>query len=297
VLPRNSSVFLGVALLFCSAVARGQTPPGPVADELQGARALRDEQRYREALLVVEGLDARGDLAARERLEVLRELAFLRLILRDEAGARAALSAASGRDPGFDLGPGDHPPRFTRAFEEARATRAEPAVTLAPPVVRVSGGTATFEVPVERGADAIESIVAYVRAAGAIRFERLVLAGSPARGAVSVPPGALAYYVEALAPSGAVLARAGSVDAPATAVALAPSAPEATPRAPPPRVEVVPRALPRPPERPPSRGGVPAWAWIAGGAVVAAGAATAIVLLVPASAPREGTWGHGELGR
>ncbi len=296
-LRRYSAVSLGAALLLSAAGARGQPSPGPVADELQRARAMRDEQRYREALPVVEALDARDALSARERLEVLRELAFLRLILRDEAGARAALSAALGRDPGFGLGPGDHPPRFVRALEDARAAHPEPAVTLASPVVRILDGTATFEVPVERGADVIDSIAAWVRPAGATRFERLALEGSPARATLPAPLGALSYYVEAQAPSGAVLARAGSAEAPATAVALAPHVPAATAAERPGRVEVVARAPQQPPERSPSGGGVPAWVWIAGGVAVVAGAASAIVRAAHASAPRDGTWGHGELDR
>jgi len=67
-------------------------------------------------------------------------------------------------------------------------------------------------------------------------------------------------------------------------------------------VEVVPRPAPpaggrRAERRSEGGGGVPAWVWIAGGVVVAAGAATAGVLIASPSEAREGTWGRAELGQ
>ncbi|MBI2896728.1 MAG: hypothetical protein HYY06_24440 [Deltaproteobacteria bacterium] len=281
---------LSVLLLPALAVA----DEAPFEQELSRVRAMRDEQSYREALALAELLAGRHDLDPTNRLDALREVAMLRLILREEAGAREALATALARDPGFDLGPGDHPPRFVAALADARYLgRAAVTVRLAPSAT-LREGSADFAIAVGEGQDAVERIVVTLRSGGS-EWSTLQIDLPPWGASAPVPAGAaLEYFVEACAPSGAVLASAGSRSAP---LVVAPPASAAALAISPAREPVVRRARREPAvRRGPSGGGVPLWVWIAGGAALVAGGVTAGILATQPDAAREGSWGSVELG-
>lgn len=286
-------------LAFCVvlAPALAAADEGDVGEALARVRSLRDEQSYREALSLAEALAGRPDLTASGRLDALRELAILKLILRDDGGARETLAAAMARDPGFDLGPGDHPPRFLVALADVRRAGRAGVPVRVTPTATIREGSAAFEVAIAEGADAVESVVVLVRSGGTEWSTVELAARDPWRGRAPAPVGVgLEYFVEARAPSGAVLATAGSRDGPLV-VAPPPAAAVRTVQPEPRREPIVRRARSEPSvHRERGGGGLPLWVWLVGGAALVAGGVTVGIVATTPDPAREGTWGSVELG-
>ena len=190
---------------------------------------------YRAALPAVRDFLARTDLTAQQRNAGLEVLAVIDLALRDEAGAREALAQLYARDPRHQLTDADASPVVQSAFARAREGASPIAVSMehAPPILsrRVAP---TIEARLGEGGDAVHEIRLAYRQRGEPRWTHVVLGveGGAASGRIpltSDEEGAftIEYYLEALAPSSAVLTTAGSpeaplaIDVPAEAVAIA----------------------------------------------------------------------------
>lgn len=190
---------------------------GPEAD-LAAARELVLHASYRPALTATQRYLARGDLSAAQRNSGLELVAIIHLALRDEVSARQALSQLFARDPDFRLTDPDASPVVLSAVARARSQARPVAVTLAhdPPALNRRRAP-LISVHIEEGADAVAEIRMHHRVRGQTNVETVVmrigeLATAEGRLPLISDPAAYTaeYWLEAVAPSGYVLARRGS---------------------------------------------------------------------------------------
>ena len=222
---RNTPGWLVVALavgLTLPAVAVAQAPT--VDEDLAAIRELVLHATYRDALARATSYLARADLDASHRAAGLEVRAIVQLALRDETGARTTLAELYARDPGHRLEDPDASPVVQSAFAHARESAAPLAVALddrteTAPTTR---GTPEVSVAVGEHGDAVQELRVSYRRAGDSRW--LTALVSPDETGTATSPLAISgtagaayevdYHVEALAPSGTVIARLGSADAP-----------------------------------------------------------------------------------
>jgi hypothetical protein len=219
--------------------------------------------RYPEARTAADELLART-LSASERVHVLELFAIVALAERDDAGAIETLAELYRRDPEHALSDPTASPPVRDAFDGARAS-AGPHVEVAL-AHRVEG--AALAVRFSTGADAVDRVRVSHRERGATEYAvtTVTYRAEPVT-RIRLPGGAapIEYTVEALAPSGAVLASIGSADAPLS--------------------------LDR------EDGGTifeSGWFWIAVGSVLAAGAVIGLVIALGGTDP-QGSLGGGSL--
>ncbi|MBX7195435.1 MAG: hypothetical protein K1X94_25490 [Sandaracinaceae bacterium] len=194
-----------------------QAQDGPDA-ELSAARELVLHASYRPALTATQRYLERGDLSALQRNAGLELVAIIHLALRDEVSARQALNQLFSRDPDFRLTDPDASPVVLSAVARARAQARPVAVTLAHDPPALSRRRAPLiSVHIEEGADAVAEIRMHHRVRGQTNVETVVmrvgeLATAEGRLPLTADPGAYTaeYWLEAVAPSGFVLARRGS---------------------------------------------------------------------------------------
>lgn len=261
--------------------------------QLGSVRELVMYANYRAALPAVQTFLQRTDLTAQQRNAGLEVLAIVDLALRDEAGARQALSQLYSRDPGHRLSDPDASPVVQSAFARAREGARAVAVTIehTPPTLprRVAP---QIVARIVEGADAVHEIRIAYRQRGETRWTnvQLGLEGAEARGRVPVTSDAdaaftIEYYLEAVAPSSTVLASTGSPEAP-----LAIEVPAAAP-------VVVAAAAPieETPTTPVAGGDVTseAWFWVVLGVlVVGAGVGTGVGVALGTQGPENGSLGN-----
>lgn len=201
---------------------------------------LRDSvnfARYDEALANAQRFLRRTDLAARQRNAALEAVAIVQIATRAEDAARATLEELYRRDPQHRLSDADASPRVQSAF--ARARDAHPA----PVAVRLEQAPLDLrqrEAPVVMvrlavGADAVEEVRLAYRHEGDTRFTRVVMALDAGIARARMPLAgdpslalSIDYYVEAVAPSLASLARLGSEAEPLVASVPPVRAPDPT---------------------------------------------------------------------
>jgi len=201
--------------------------------DLGAIRQQMEEASFREAATGLEGYLARTDLDAAQRNAGLELDAMLSLARRDETRASSVLTELYARDPGHRLEDPDASPVVVSAFARARESATQRAVS----VETDAGGALarheapTIEVRLTGGADIVQEIGVSYRLQGAERFSVLVLAPeSSGVASATLPigsdPGAqtIELFVEARAPSGHVLASAGSASEPRRIVIPAASA-------------------------------------------------------------------------
>jgi hypothetical protein len=282
-------------VLFAAVPLAAQETP---TDVLAPAVAAMDALEYGSAVDILEALLARTDLAARDSLRALELLGACQVYLGNHDAALAALADLSRRDPGWTL-PAAYPPRVRVVFDEAVLSNGAPVAALvetaaAPP----DAAPGTVAVRLVAGVAAVESVRAVVASPdGSMVRQRLEPRGDVFIGVLplaSLPPGStVSYWIEAVAPSGFVVGRRGGEDAPLSLVV--------SPSVIPPGTDVGIGDV-QPPLLPPTDGDVAAtpwyeswWFWTVVGAVVAGGTATATVLVIESSGPRDAGGGNWEV--
>lgn len=222
------------------------------------AHALVDEGRrlYEEAEFV-EALDVLGraasgdDLLLPELVELLELRALVHSAVGDEAAVREDLRTLAAVVPEHTL-PRGMPPDVQRMFTEIRASATGSPRLIATPSVAgpATGNGVVIEVNVENDWAAV---VRAIRIRGRAEGDYLEATDAPLF--VAAPLGTvISYYAEAIGPGGAIIATAGSAEAP-----LSYAGAEA---------------------RPGEGGGLDPWPFvIAGGAALVLGAIIAIVVV------------------
>lgn len=277
-------------MLAVASEAAAQSAP---EDALAEIREMALYARYSEASEALGGYLERDDLSAAQRNAGLEVLATIHIAMRDQDAAREVLGRLYARDPGYRLSDPDASPPVLSAFGRMRSDPPPPISVVIehqppelderrPPLVSVQLG---------EGGDAVAELRLRVRQADEQTWSTSVMNVSDGTASARIPllerPDAydVQYYVEALAPSGARLASAGSSEAPLTftvpeaSTAVAGIGSDET------DVEVT------------EAGGEDLW-WIAliVGAVVVAGGVTAGILIADElGGPQDGSLGNIEL--
>lgn len=278
-----TALLLGITTWLAPLQALAQD--GPDA-ELAAARELVLHASYRPALASTQRYLERGDLSAVQRNAGLELVAIIHLALRDEVSARQALGQLYARDPDFRLTDPDASPVVLSAVARARAQARPVTVTLAhdPPLL-TRRRAPLVSVRVEEGADAVSEIRMHHRVRGGTNVETVVmrlgeLATAEGRLPVSSDPAAYTaeYWLEAVAPSGYVLARRGS-EAQPVAVNIPIETVEVRVET---RTEIV--------ETQTDIASEP-WFWVLIGLVVAGGAGAGVGIAFATQGPQDGTLG------
>ena len=289
-------VAIGVSIVLWTHAAEAQDDSAPVTQVLEELREMLLYARYRDAIRGAQGVLERGDLSAADRNAVLEVLATGYLVVNDRRGARETLQLLYARDPEHRLLSRDPGPAVSAAFERAREAPPAPVEitleSLAP--AHIEQRTApVFSVRVAVGEDAIHELHLSYRQADMPAFQSMeMLAGAEGTARARVPlldgedPYTIEWYVEAVAPSHAVIGGLGSAEAPLTLGVPRALAPEE-------RVQVL-RMEPEREGREESSGLLGQWwFWTLVAVVVLGGAGVALYLAQPQTEP--GSLGEGTL--
>jgi hypothetical protein len=208
-----------------------QLPPAR-AQELTAEATLHELRsavelaQFERAAVQARALLARDGLRASERNDALELLAIAQIAARDEAGAQATLRELFIRDPNHSPRLRDPGPQVEVAFARAHAEpRPSTSVPVSTSALRDPHGRTLIEVQLGEGRGAVESVDVFAQAEGEAAPMHLV-ADPVASARISLPLPALhprvlaaaapmlSLYVEARAPSGYVLGRDGTHEAP-----------------------------------------------------------------------------------
>lgn len=187
---------------------------------LAQAKTALERAQFGAAEQLLTELLAQATLEARERNDALELFAIVQIAERKEAKARETLQLLLSRDPDhrrvLDVGP-----TVDAAFARVKQS---PTTTLQVPLQfslsRDASARPLLAVELGEGRDAVESVHVFLPEPDAGRSSHLVSALSGDQPLKLVLPEApraraeLALYLEARAPSGAVLGRAGDATAP-----------------------------------------------------------------------------------
>lgn len=295
-LSRSWIIFVVVALTP-SAVRAQRTTSNDTASATDSVTAAAAEiaevreallyARYRRALKQTDALLARPDLTASEQNQGLELAAIANLALRRNAAADQALSRLYARDPEHRLQTPDAGPNVHAEFDRAK-NRGTPQVPLevshTPPGRLATHAPPRIDVVLKGDLSAVARVRLAYRQGVIRQFVEVDLAMEEGVAGTDLPllsgpdDYVAEYYVEALAPSGAVLARAGSASAPLSV--SVPGDPS--------------KLAPLGTSNTASASGdsifTKWWFWTAVGVVVAGGV-TAAVLLTPSNDPPNGSLG------
>ena len=294
---------LSLALSLSAQVARAQEHAGPEA-QLDQLRAMMQDARFDEALAEARSLLARTDLSALQRNATLESLAITQLATRDQRGARATLDLLYSRDPEHRMVDRDASPAVQAAFDRARESHPTPlGVTIesAVPASLSERAAPLLRVRLTAGADTVDELRLSYRQGTARDFLRVIMehGDDPATVQARVPvlegedEYTLEWYVEALAPSQAVVGRLGDELTPLSLAVPRAVAPPVVPRA---GLDLTGGASD--PRSPRDDGGSVLgawWFWTVVGVVLLGGAASAYLLTRPDEQTPCGTLGCGSL--
>lgn len=194
---------------------------GPALDEI---REMLLYARYREAIDAAQQYTARGGLSARDLNAALEILATAQLATRDRS-ANETLSRLYMRDPGHILSDPGASPTVQAAFQRAREETAEHVTPelMHQPAPLEQRRAPVIEVQLAEHADAVDDLRVSYRQEGEPRFTTVTMDVDDqgiARARLPLAEGTEAYvieyFIEAAAPSGAVLSRLGDELAPLT---------------------------------------------------------------------------------
>jgi hypothetical protein len=276
------------------------SPVGVSAQESpQDAIAQIREQvlyaQYREAVEGLEAYLARDDLDAAGRNAGLEVLATVQIARREQRAANETLQRLYARDPQHRLSESDPSPPVLSAFGRARENPPEMVEVIleheppfyderVPPEIEVELGG--------EGADAVQEVRLRYRQGDGSSFSTIVMNLSGGVASARIPlqgdrdAYSVEYAVEATAPSGAILATAGSSGDP-----LSFEVPEAPSGSSP--VLGVGSGDGEAVED--DEGGSLAWLWITLGVALVAGGVVTAVVLASNSGPDDGSLGNIEL--
>jgi len=211
------------ALLAGVAHAQDASPDQALAE----IREMALYARYREALVATQAFLERADLSATQRNTGLEVLATVHIALRDQPAASQALQQLYARDPQHQLSDPDASPPVLSAFGRARGNPPAPVTV---EIVHEAPALATrrppvLEVRLGANADAVDELRIRYRQGDDDRFTTVVMNARDGVASARLPvldreeAYTVHYVIEALAPSGAVLASRGS-DAEPLALAM-----------------------------------------------------------------------------
>lgn len=212
------ALLLVCVLLACTAPGRAQSDPRE--GELSALRDAVERARFDDAHARAEALLSRSDLTARQRNDALELLAIAQIAAREDEAARATLSELFARDPEHPERLHDPGPTVVAAFARGRSEPRPPrTVQVTSSVAQTGLGRVLLEVRLGPGQDAVDSVHVFAESASGLepthliaepRGREAVVVALPALG----PRQQLSVYVEARAPSGAVIGKEGSADEP-----------------------------------------------------------------------------------
>lgn len=193
-------------------------------DLREGDRAM-DSLDYARAVQAFERVTASREAAPDELVRAYSALVRCQVVLGDEGAARLAAEQLLELDPGAQLEGGSIPPRVTRFFEDFRreySRTSEAVVTVTLPDEIPAGRSMLVTARVRRGGRGVAAVRVHFsfgpeEPAVAVDLERRERSWS---GRVEVPATydasmrSLRYWVEAIAPSGAVVGGLGNADEP-----------------------------------------------------------------------------------
>lgn len=276
---------LGLALFFSVhslLIPRGLAQDAADADAaLTNIRDLVLHARYADASTAVDALLGRTDLDATDRNAALEAQAIILIARRHVPEAREVLATLFSRDPDHRIIDPDAGPDVRDAFDRARAEHVAPiAIGIVDDTVRVleERTTPTVSVHLEAGADAVHELRLLYRNGAGGEIQETVMRLDATRTSAHARTVLLEwtqayiveYFVQAYAPSGALLASLGSEAEP-----MRIEVPEAPP---PDEAEVV--FVPGGPGAPGESRSVAEewWFWTIIGVVVAGGIATGVAV-------------------
>lgn len=212
-----SSAIVASILVISGAVARAE-PAGGGTDAIARGRELVRSFEYDAAIVELESVLADETSTAPERIEALELMALLQMNLRRQARARELFERLLTLDPGHELTDPEIPPRAVDLFTKTRTGFVPSArTTVETRSAGAAGGTVDIEADAGGSTGGVDRAVAYLRGPGETAYRRAPMTRRGLRFTASVPAppgGAVDYYVEVQAPSGHVLASAGSADSP-----------------------------------------------------------------------------------
>jgi hypothetical protein len=284
-----TSALVGLALLAVGAAAAGEA-----SEALARGRRLVLSFEYDAALEQLEAAVGDERATAAQRIEALELMGVLHFNLDRTARARQMFERLLAFDPGHELTDTSYPPRLIQFYAGVReAIMPQASVTVEARARQAPGGGVAVEVSVGGTTGGVEQAVTLVRVGEETNYRRALMTrdGTTFPAEIPTPPDVaeVEYYVEVQAPSGYVLARAGSPDAPlttalvetASTVGGGPDTSTETEASTEQEEEI---------DRPRRRWYASWWFWTIVGVAVAGGAATAVVLTLPEE-QEEGTLG------
>jgi len=215
------SAWVAALAVLCVAAGAVAQEPASVEDELSSLRELVLMARYEEAREPSRELLARTDLSPSERLAALEVRALLQIAERNTPGADETLRELYSRDPDYRMSDPEASPVVIDAFNRARAARPTPVpVQIEQSADVVAGDDPVVAIRIVDGQGAVTGLTVSYRTEDEVDYNRVGprLRDGAARARLALARSSnasrIAYYVEALAPSGASLASVGSAAEP-----------------------------------------------------------------------------------
>lgn len=247
-----------LAAVLTTLVASSIAHAHPLVEE--GRERLR-EAEFEAALEALARAEDRDDLTREDLVDLLDARAMAHLALDDSAALRVDLAALASLDPGHRFGR-EAPPELQEAFQQTLQVTEGP-LSLAVEARPVPGGVEIEAEVTEDRASLVRETRVFARVLGSEQFRRLTDRRQPARAGQPVE-----YYVEAIGPGGAIVATAGSGEAPEVSEGA------------------LPLEGPAPVRREDGGEGVSPWVFVIIGAVlVVAGGVTLAIVLASNSGP------------
>ncbi len=217
-------VILSASLILASAAAHAQDTV-PVDQRIAAIREMVLYARYTEADNALNELGGRADLTPSERNEVLEIQAIVLIAGRQTRRAEEVLHVLYGRDPDHRLLDRDVGPSVRAAFERARDAgppRLPVRIANVTPPRLERRESPLVSMRIEEGADVVHELRVSYRNGNSGPFEQVIMRFDETRqvGSTRLPlregsEGYTAqYYVDALAPSQAVISSVGSAAEP-----------------------------------------------------------------------------------
>lgn len=277
----------GAAIFAATVMCLASTAAAENASPLDGARRHMRAFEYGEAISVAESVAEDRSASAHLRIEALELCGAVRLLQRQEGQARETFEQLLALDPGHEITDLELPPAVRRFYAELKA-RFEPEtsveLTVSAPAGVQGDGPVLLHATLAGETDGVEGATAMVRTAGEGEFHSVTMTcdGEACEAEIDAPwsGGGLEYYIEVVAPSGHVLATAGSESTPELIEATESASEQDRP---PVAVTTT--------ERPSRRWYASWWFWTIVGVVVVGGATATAVVLTRPEPPPDGTLG------